>query len=115
MRDGDPGVRGGRDRARDPRNDLERDAGRRQCLGLLAAAPEDERVAALEPHDTPARLAVLDEERVDLVLGHLDVPGGLADRDPHGVGGARSRSSGFASRSWTTTSAACERDRRRAA
>ena len=52
----DAGVRGGADRAGDAGHHLERDAGRGERLGLLAAAPEHERVAALQPHDArPAR------------------------------------------------------------
>ena len=41
-----------------------------QGLGLLAAAAEDERVAALQAHHPPPAQAVLHEDRVDLVLGH---------------------------------------------
>ena len=50
-----PGVGGGRHAGGDARDDLERDARRAQRLGLLAAAPEHERIAALEPHDHRAR------------------------------------------------------------
>ena len=38
-----------------PGHDLERHAGGGERLGLLAAAPEHERVAALEPHDASRR------------------------------------------------------------
>ena len=68
--DRDPGVGGRGDRRRDAGHDLERDAGGREGLRLLAAAPEDERVAALEPHHETAREAMLDEAGVDLLLGH---------------------------------------------
>ena len=37
-----------------PGHDLERDAGGGERLGLLAAPPEHERVAALQPHDRAA-------------------------------------------------------------
>ncbi len=50
-------------------------------LGLLAAAAEHERVAALEADDEPAREAVLDEAGIDLVLGHRVVVGALAGVD----------------------------------
>ena len=66
------GRRDGRD-ARDARRHRERDPRRGQRERLLAAAAEDERVAALEPDDIQARVAVLDEQRVDL---------GLAERRP---------------------------------
>ena len=51
VRHRDPGVRGRGDRAGDAGHDLERHAGGEQRLGLLAAAAEHERVAALQPHD----------------------------------------------------------------
>ena len=44
--------------------------GRGQGGGLLAAAGEHERVAALEPHDGAAGAPALDEQGVDLVLAH---------------------------------------------
>ena len=50
-----PGVGGRRDRRGDAGHDLERDAGGRERLRLLAAAAEDERVAALEAHDEATR------------------------------------------------------------
>ena len=46
------------------------DAGRDARLGFLAAAPEHERVAALQPHDRRTGAAALDEQRVDVVLRH---------------------------------------------
>ena len=48
---GDPGVGRRRDAGRDPGHDLEVDVRRAQRLGLLAAAAEHERIAALEPDD----------------------------------------------------------------
>ena len=54
---GDAGVGGHRDRRGDAGHDLERHAGREQRGGLLAAAGEHERVAALEPHDLLAGAA----------------------------------------------------------
>ena len=66
------GRRDGRD-ARDAGRDRERNPGRGERERLLAAAAEDERIAALEPHDIEPRAAVLHEQRVDL---------GLAERRP---------------------------------
>ena len=64
-----------------PGHDLDGDARGEAGQGLLAAAAEHERVAALEPHDAAAGLGVLDEQPVDLVLGQRVVAGGLADVD----------------------------------
>ena len=50
----DAGVGGHRDRGADAGHHLEGDAGLRQRQGLLAAAAEHERVAALEPHHDAA-------------------------------------------------------------
>ena len=55
VRHRDARVRGRGDGRRDAGDDLERDAGGGQRLRLLAAAAEDERVAALQPHDALAR------------------------------------------------------------
>ena len=71
----------------------------RARLRLFAAAPEHERVAALEPHDLEPGRAALDEQRVDLVLRHRDAARRLADVDELGAGGASSSSAGDASRS----------------
>ena len=71
MGDGDPG--GGRHSGerRHARHDLEGDAGRGQRLDLLAAAAEDERVAALQPHHLEACSPELDEQLVQLGLSEL--------------------------------------------
>ncbi len=57
--DRDPGVGGRGDPGGDAGDDLELDPGLAQRFALLAAAAEDERVAALQPHDAacPARAA----------------------------------------------------------
>ena len=52
---------------------------------LLAAAAEDVRVAALEPHDVLAVAGELHEQGVDRVLRHRVVAGELADVDDLGV------------------------------
>ena len=55
---------------RDAGHDLGRDACRSQRQRLLAAASEDERVAALQPHDLEADSAEVDEQLVQLLLIH---------------------------------------------
>ena len=52
---GNPGVRGRGDRAGDAGHDLERQSGVDARFGFFTAAPEHERVPALEPHDGQAR------------------------------------------------------------
>ena len=54
---------------------------------LLAAPGEHERVTALEPDDRLVPRRQVDQQRVDLVLGHRDLPRGLADADALGAGG----------------------------
>ena len=66
VRHRDPRVRGGGDARGHPGHDLERDPGRAQRLGLLAAAAEHERIAALQPHDLAPGGAVLDQQPLDL-------------------------------------------------
>ena len=53
------------------------DAGRAQRLRLLAAAAEEQRIAALEAHDGGAAAAVLDQLLRRLVLRQRDAPGCL--------------------------------------
>ena len=68
-----------------PGHDLELDPGLAQRFALLAAAAEDERVAALEPDDALARARGLDQPLADLLLrdrGHARL---LADVDELGV------------------------------
>ncbi len=52
-----------------------------ESLELLAATPEHERIATLEPHHAPARAGVLDELLVDPLLGRAAAARGLADTD----------------------------------
>jgi hypothetical protein len=68
MGDRDPRVGGRRDTRRHPRHDLEAHAGLGQRFGLLAAAAEHERVAALQPDHALPGLPQLHQLRVDLVL-----------------------------------------------
>ena len=85
VRERDAGDRGHRDGARDPRHDLDLDAGVLARSELLAAAAEDVRVAALESHDGLAVAGELHEQRVDRVLRHGVVAGELADVDDLGA------------------------------
>ena len=62
-------VRGGRERGRDARDDLEGDAGLRQRECLLAASAEEEGVAALKTQDQGPGLCPVNQDAVDLVLG----------------------------------------------
>ena len=80
-RHGGPG-----DRAAHARDHLESKARLRQGEGLLAAAAEDERVAALEAHHAPPGAGVLHQHRADLLLRHPVAPGRLAGVDQDGVG-----------------------------
>jgi len=82
MGDGNPRVRRRRDGGRDARYDLEGDAARAKRLGLLAAAPEDERIAAFEPNDAFAARPQANQHRRNLVLRHRVGAGALADVDP---------------------------------
>ena len=68
MRHRDAGQRGRGDRGADARHDLERDAGRGERQRLLAAAPEDERVARLEPHDPAPAARGANQQPVDRLL-----------------------------------------------
>ena len=71
MRDRDSGRgRNGAERG-DPGHDLEWHAGLGQRQGLLATAPEDERVAALQADDVQAALPVENEPPGDLFLLEL--------------------------------------------
>ena len=66
----DAGVGGGGDAGGDAGHDLEGDALRPQRECLLAAASEDERVAALQPHDALAFLGAAHHQRLGLLLRH---------------------------------------------
>ncbi len=50
-------------------HDLERDARRSQCLGLLAAAAKHEGIAALEPHHTFAFAGLGQQQSIQFGLG----------------------------------------------
>ena len=85
MGERDPRDRRHRDRARDAGHDLDVDAGVAAERDLLAAATEDERVAALQAHDVLALAGEGHEQLVDGVLRHGVVAGELADVDDLGA------------------------------
>src|SRR5205085_6593654 len=66
-------------------NDLERDAGGGQRLGLLTAPAEDERIAALEPHHEASAAGVAEEEGIAVGLLEDVRPARLAREDAQGV------------------------------
>ena len=68
-----------------PGHDLEGDAGLAQRLRLLAAAAEDERVAALEAHDERAARGRARSAPRRLVLRQRDVARALARVDQQAV------------------------------
>ena len=68
--DGDAGVGARRDARGHARHDLEGDPRLGQPLGLLAAASEHERVAALQPHHPLAGLRAFDHQLLGLRLRH---------------------------------------------
>ncbi len=82
MRDGNAGQCGRRDGGGDAGHHFERDAGVDQRQGLLAAAAEHERVAALEPHHLEARRGRVDQLTRDGLLRRLFTATAFADGDP---------------------------------
>ena len=74
------------DTRRDAGDDLEGDLGLGERLGLLAAAAEDERVAALEADDDFALPSAIDQQIGDLILGHARCAGLLAHVEQLGFG-----------------------------
>ena len=83
--DGDPRVGGGGHSGRDAGDDLERDPRRPQRERLLAAAAEDERVAALQPHDGPPGAGVLEHQLLGPLLRDGLAAALLADEQQLGV------------------------------
>ena len=85
MRGGNARVGGSRDARRHSRHDLVGDAGGAQRERLLAAAPEDKRVAALQAHDGPALARAGDHQLLRVALGDRVAAAPLADEDHLGV------------------------------
>ncbi len=81
VRDRDARVRRRRHAGGHAGHDLELDARLAQHERLLAAAAEDQRIAALQPHHPPPGAPVLDQQPVDLLLRHLRPAALLADVD----------------------------------
>ncbi len=84
VRHGDARVRRCRDGARDAGHDFERHLRRDACLGFLAAAPEHEGIAALQPHDHLAFAPTRHEDVVDLFLVHRGATGRFPNVDALG-------------------------------
>ena len=104
--DGNAAGRSRSHRAGDPWHAFDRHAGGAAGEHLFAPASEDERVAALEPHDAVALQGSLDDHVVDLILGERVRVGALARFDHLDVASSDPAVARGASRSTTTTSAA---------
>ncbi len=87
MRERHPRVRRNAQRRRDPRHDFESHARGGQRFGFFAAAAEDERIAALQPHHVQAATRALDQHGADLFLAEGVYRFLLADVDALGLGG----------------------------
>ncbi len=79
VRDRNAGEGRGRDGRRQPGNDLVCDAGFFERKGLLAAAPEDEWVAALEADDALTALRGANQQTMNTLLIDRVAIGALAD------------------------------------
>ncbi|CAB4605069.1 unannotated protein [freshwater metagenome] len=82
--DGNPGIGRHGDRRGDPRDHLVRETRRFEGGRFLAAAGEDERIAALETDDVQPGSSPFDEKFVDVVLRHHRPARALGDTDPLG-------------------------------
>ncbi len=76
-----PAARGRRKGARHARHDVERHAGRSERQRFFAAATEDERIAALQPHDAPAALRGTNHHGVNVFLRQRVTARALADEE----------------------------------
>ena len=86
MGDRDAGIGEAADAGADAGHDAEGNAGRHQRHRLLAAAPEDERIAALEPQHPPALARQLDQAKRDVGLAGRRLAAALAGIFEHGAG-----------------------------
>src|SRR5439155_20556808 len=91
----DAGVGGYRDRGAHTGDDLERDPGDGERLGLLRSPTEHERVTALEPDDPAPEPGVADQERMDHGLGQGVVAAALARKHAQGLRGRLGRNPGI--------------------
>jgi hypothetical protein len=85
MRQRNAGIGRAPARRRDARTHLERNAMLGELLDLLAAAPEDERIAALEPQHALALFGQRHQHLADFLLRHGMVGAALADIDALGL------------------------------
>ena len=88
------GFRRATERSRDARNDGRRNPGRTQSLQFLAAAAENEGIAALEPDDLTSGARRRDQMPVDRLLADAGMTSALADIDRSASGRANARISG---------------------
>lgn len=87
MRQRNAGIRGQAERRGYAGNNFEGNVRRGQSLNFLAAAPENEWIAALEADDGAALLRAIHHQRADFLLRHF-MPGTFfADVDALGVRG----------------------------
>ena len=82
------GGAGHGDRGADARHYLHRHARQGARQHLLAAPAEDERIAALQPHDEPAGLSVVDQDGRDGRLVEAMASRGFPGKDPERAGGS---------------------------
>ena len=81
----DAGIRRATARGRHAGHDLKRDIMRREQLDLLAAAPEDKRIATLQAQHAPALPGQLHQQLIDLPLRQRVLIARLANIDALGV------------------------------
>ena len=79
MRDGNLRGGGGGQRRAYAGNDLDRDAGFAQCFQFLAGAPEDQRIATLQPHHVRTQRRKFYQQSIDFRLRHALAAAALAD------------------------------------
>ena len=89
-----PPIGGGGDGGGDAGDLLEGDAPLRQGLQLLSAPAEHEGVASFQTHHVVPRQGLLQQDAVDLLLGHLVVGGLLAHVDGTGLRGDHGQNGG---------------------
>src|SRR5215213_2142562 len=74
-----PGIGRNSQRRADAGHNLEPQPSALESFGLFAAAPEQKRVASLEPHDALSGQPVCYEQTIDLVLRRLPTAADFAD------------------------------------
>jgi len=100
-------------RGRDAGDHRKIDPGLAQRLEFLAAAAENEGIAAFQPNDALALMRVLNEQRIDFCLRAADAAGGFTHANPpRRRAAAMSSTAGGTSRSCRMTSASCSAPQR---